>query len=288
MAKKPAFERYVARADKRRAMERAATTSPFGIEVRFLGGLTKKQKDAFKQAADRWCRVIVGDLPPVVVSGETIDDLLILAQGSAIDGPGKILGQAGPDFLRPTNAGKAAYLPAKGTMQFDTADLAEMETKGTLDDVITHEMGHVLGIGSVWRYKNLLKGANTSNPTFQGKGAMKEYGVLKGGKASPVPVEATGGPGTRDSHWRESVFGAELMTGYVANPPNPMSRMTVASLADLGYVVDLDAAEPYVLPNHLLLAERGRVLHEGEDGPPLGEGIVLARLPMVLPDDCLA
>jgi len=285
MAKKNTIETYVARADKQRAMARANTTSPFAIEVRFLGGLTKKQKAAFAHAADRWCKAIVGDLPAVVVDGEKIDDVLILAQGSDIDGPGGVLGQAGPDALRPANAGKSAYLPAKGTMQFDTADLAQMEGNGTLDDVITHEMGHVLGIGSIWATKQLLKGRGTSNPTFAGKGAMKEYGILKGAKSTPVPVEGTGGPGTRDSHWRESVFGRELMTGYLGNPPNPMSRMTVASLGDLGYVVDLDAAEAYSLPNHLLLAERGAVLH---DSPPLGRGIMLTRIPLVLPNDSLA
>lgn len=280
MAKKPAIETYVAR-----AAERAGAASPFSIEVRFLGGLSKKQKTAFTHAADRWCRVIVGDLPAVLVDGETIDDLLILAQGTDIDGPGQILGQAGPDALRPANAGKSAYLPAKGTMQFDTADLAAMETNGTLDDVIAHEMGHVLGIGSIWSKKNLLKGRGSTNPTFQGKAAMKEYGKLKGTRSSAVPVEATGGQGTRDSHWRESVFGQELMTGYLGNPPNPMSRMTVASLGDLGYVVDLDAAEAYSLPNHLLLAERGSMLHES---PPLGQGIMLMRIPLILPDDSLA
>lgn len=35
-----------------------------------------------------------------------------------------------------------------GFMQFDTADLRHMENEGTLVDVITHEMGHVLGIGT--------------------------------------------------------------------------------------------------------------------------------------------
>ena len=231
------YEIYQAVADKGIAAELAATTSPFTIEVRFAGGLTTKQKAAFKKAADRWATVIVGDLPSVMVDGEVIDDVVIMAQGSAIDGPGKILGQAGPTHIRPANAGKAAFLPAKGVMAFDTADLKAMETKGTLNDVITHEMGHVIGIGTVWKLKNLLKGEGTTNPTFSGKGASKEYGTLLGGRSRAVPVENMGGPGTRDSHWREAVFHNELMTGFVAAAGNPMSRMTVASMADMGYVV---------------------------------------------------
>lgn len=61
------------------------------------------------------------------MSGELIDDLLIEAQGVPIDGPGKILGQAGPARLRPASAGVDAFLPAKGIMSFDTADLAQMQ-----------------------------------------------------------------------------------------------------------------------------------------------------------------
>jgi hypothetical protein len=264
----------------------AAGESPFKIEVRFMGGLTDTQQAAFKAAADRWTKVITGDLPSVQVDGELIDDLLILAEGTDIDGPGKILGQAGPTRLRPAGAGAAAMLPAKGVMKFDTADLAQMEAKGTLNDVITHEMGHVLGIGTIWSAKGLLNGAGTTNPTFTGTAAMKEYGKLRGlpaGKA--VPVENIGGPGTRDSHWREDVFRNELMTGFVGASGNPMSRMTVASLQDLGYVVDMGAAEQYALPNLLDLAEAGalRSIEERSDG-----GIMLPNIPTVLPESSLA
>jgi len=217
----PKIETYVATATKKTALALAATTSPFAIEVRFLGGLTAKQKDAFKAAADRWTRVIVGDLPSVMVDGEVIDDILITAQGQAIDGPGKILGQAGPSRLRPASAGAAAFLPAKGKMAFDKADLKKMEQDGTLNDVITHEMGHVLGIGTIWDLKGLLTGAGTSNPTFTGAGAKIEFGKLKGTAATVVPVENTGGPGTADGHWRETVFRNELMTGFVGKANNP-------------------------------------------------------------------
>jgi hypothetical protein len=275
-------ETYKAKASAKVALALANTTSPFTIEVRFLGGLTTKQKNAFKAAADRWSKVIVGDLPSVMVDGEVIDDLLILAQGQAIDGPGKILGQAGPTRLRPASAGKAAFLPAKGKMQFDTADLKQMESNGTLNDVITHEMGHVLGIGTVWTNKGLLKGAGTTNPTFTGKGAMVEIGKLKGAGSTAVPVENTGGPGTQDSHWRETVFRNELMTGFVGASGNPMSRMTVASLADMGYVVDLNAAEPYGLPNLAALAESGELA-----APLAPKGIMLPNIPIVLPEESL-
>jgi hypothetical protein len=274
-------EIYVVRADLKRA-KAAKAAAPFTITVVFLGGLTTAQKNAFKTAANRWSKVIVGDLPDVVVNGQVIDDVLIEASGVAIDGPGGILGQAGPTHLRPASAGAAKFIPAKGRMQFDTADLANMQANGTLNDVITHEMGHVLGIGTIWSAKGLLAGSSGNNPTFTGTNAKKEYGTLKGSGPSAVPVENTGGPGTKNSHWRETVFRNELMTGFVAGPPNPMSRLTVASLKDLGYVVDLTKAEAYSLPNLLQLAEGAALGAPHDHG-----GLVIPTVPMELPDDSL-
>jgi hypothetical protein len=280
------YEAYQAQADAERAKALAATTSPYMIEVRFLGGLNDNQQAAFSAAAERWTGMIVGDLPAVIVDGEVVDDVLILALGADIDGPGRILGQAGATHLRPMSAGAAAGLPAKGIMKFDTADLAKMESEGTLGDVITHEMGHVLGVSaSVWRSKGLLQSEDSDDPIFVGPGAVEEYHVLRGADGRPgVPVENTGGPGTRLSHWRESVFHNELMSGFVAASGNPLSRVTVASLGDLGYQVDRDAGEPYALPDLLALAEEGAlVAHEA----PVDVGLMMPTIPQTLPDDSL-
>lgn len=248
---------YLAHKSVKKNASAAAVQAAYKIEVQFLGGLTESQMRAFKTAADRWSRVIVGDLPSVVVGGVVIDDLLIEAQGVAIDGVGRILGQAGPTSLRPASAGAAAFLPAKGLMSFDTADLASMEAEGTLVDVITHEMGHVIGIGTIWKLKGVLANPGTENPTFTGTAARREYGKLRGTGPTAVPVENTHGPGTRDSHWRESVFRNELMSGFISEQNNPLSRLTVASLEDLGYQVDMSAAEKFALPNIQSLAEKG-------------------------------
>jgi hypothetical protein len=283
-AKRPKVEKYVAHKSVKKTASAAAIQSAFKIEVRFLGGLTAGQKAAFKKAADRWSKVIIGDLPSVIVSGEVIDDVLIEAKGVFIDGPGGILGQAGPTNLRPASAGAAAFLPAKGIMSFDSADLADMESDGTLLDVITHEMGHVLGIGTIWEDKNLLVGAGTNNPRFTGANAKKAFGQLKGQGPTPVPVENSGGAGTADSHWRESVFKNELMSGFIAGPHNPLSKLTVASLKDMGYRVNLSAAEAYSLPNLQSLAEKG-LLMAADERPHRHTLPIFA--PKVLPDNAL-
>lgn len=206
-----------------------------------VSGISASQRAIFQTAADRWAEVIVGDLPNVTYNGVAIDDVLIYAQGTAIDGTGGILGQAGPDVIR-----TGSYLPVQGSMEFDTADLSQMEAEGSLLDVIMHEMGHVLGFGTIWEDLGLLQGAGTSNPLFTGAQATAEYNRLFGASAAGVPVENSGGSGTRDSHFRESVFGSELMTGYINDGVNPLSRVTAASMADLGYEVNMAAADTFM------------------------------------------
>lgn len=239
---------YVAHASVAASASVADRQAAFKIEVRLGSGLNRQQQRAFERAADRWSRVIVGDLPSVIVDGEEIDDIVIVAQSQRIDGADKVLGQSGPTFLRPRSAPWGAFLPAKGEMIFDAADLQQMQAAGTLEDVIAHEMGHVLGIGTLWARKRLLVAATSSNPTFRGKQAKLAYGRLLAGRPQPVPVENLGGRGTRNSHWRESIFGNELMSGFLAGRRNPLSLLTIASLADLGYEVDLEQAETYALP----------------------------------------
>jgi hypothetical protein len=228
-------------------------TTSGGFQITLsMSGLTASQQSIFNQAADRWEQVITGDLPNATYRGQTVDDLLINASAIAIDGVNGVLGQAGADALR-----SGSRLPYHGIMQFDTADLASMERNGTLISVVMHEMGHVLGIGTIWSSLGLLSGAGTSNPTFRGTQATAAYNQIFGTSASGVPVENTGGSGTRDAHWRESIFGSELMTGWVGPGASlPLSRVTVASLADIGYTVNYAMAGTFVPTSTMLTRAR--------------------------------
>jgi hypothetical protein len=277
-----AHETHLARADARRALRLANTSTPFTIAVRFGDGLDDRHRDAFAAAADRWVRIVVGELPGVFADGEYIDDVVVLARGVDLDGPGRVVGQVGPTHLRPAAAGRAAFLPAKGVMTFDVADLDRFAADGTLTDVLTHELGHVLGIGTVWRFKGLIGGETTYNPVFSGPGAMAEYQALRrGGRGHRVPVENAGGvAGILGGHWRGSVFHDELMTHLPVTPGAPLSRLTAASLGDLGYHVDLDAADPYELPE---LAPPV----PANNGEEQARGRVLPVIPQVLPPTSL-
>lgn len=213
----------------------------FDIALRF-SGLTATQQAIFQRAAARWEQVIVGDLPNAVYQGIAVDDLLIDARAVTIDGRGGILGQAAPDVLRTTGAG----LPIHGFMQFDTADLAILEAGGDLYSTVLHEMGHVLGFGTLWQSKNLVIGFGGPAPLYVGAQGVAAYNQVFNGSGTTVPVEPFGGTGTAGVHWSEVRFGTELMTGFL-NPGvlNPLSRVTVAAMADLGYAVNFAAADPY-------------------------------------------
>jgi len=134
-------------------------------------------------------------------------------------------------------------------MEFDAADVASLVANGSFADVIVHEMGHVIGIGTLWNFRrSLLSGAGTPDPFFTGTAARTQFTAINTVTyaGTPVPVENTGGGGTRDSHWRESVLGRELMTGFLnRNAGNPLSRLSVGSLQDLGYVINLAGADPF-------------------------------------------
>jgi len=131
-----------------------------------------------------------------------------------------------------------------------------MESTGRLGDVILHEMGHVLGISAqLWSPLGLLVDPSPTSGApqdthFNGANAIAGFDAIGGTTYSggqKVPVENTGGAGTVNSHWREAVLQNELMTGFINNGANPLSQLTVRSLIDLGYSVNVSAADPLFL-----------------------------------------
>lgn len=242
-------------------------------------------------AIDLWESALQGDLGAVSLAdlptsgcggfiqeadGTAADDILIMVNIDSIDGPGDVLGQAGPCLIRNSNT-----LPVLGILTLDSGDLLPLVDTETLTDIIAHEIGHVLGFGSIWDIFDLTENAGTDSTRYVGEQAVAEYHALGG--SGPIPLEADGGQGTVDSHWDETALNTELMTGFIESigTANPLSRISIASFADLGYEVDLDAADAFSLPASLrahgsiasklghdrVLREPVRVIDDGPRSP---------------------
>lgn len=261
-------------------------TGDYDIDVRFLTpGIQPSIWAAFQVSANTWERIITGDVVDIQATlpagacgaespalDEVIDDLVIFATIEFIDGAGEngrnVLGSAGPCGFRPDSD-----LPALGRMRFDVFDILEIEERGSLNALILHEIGHVLGIGTAWSRLGLLIDRSSSDETldthFDGADAIAEFDAAGGTSydGAKVPVENRGASGTINGHWREPVLDPELMTGSLdANPR--LSRITIGSLADLGYVVDYGPADPFSL------APADRLLTDGPAPLPLHDDIM--------------
>lgn len=224
----------------------------FNITLKYIVPVTERQEEVFEAAAARWERIIIKDVPsftgtipsafqgfPPAIDG-TVDDLVIEVAIAPIDGPGSILGQAGPRFVRTSD-----FLTLSGVMFFDVDDLDFLDQIDLFEEVIVHEMGHVLGVGTLWNFQRELLQGTVNEPFFAGKMANVHWNAEGG--TGELPIENVGGPGTAFGHWRESVLNNELMTGFLNLGENPLSRITAASMKDLGYGAAV-VGESYDLP----------------------------------------
>ena len=212
----------------------------FDIELVFVGDFIEGQKSVLEYAARRWMSVITEDLPDYeftqdwsgtcggqsieIPAGERIDDLRIYV-GSFEDAEGSS-GYGGTNLLR------ESHLPIFGCMTFNSRP-------GYLWVTASHEVGHVLGFGRrIWGSLGFFQDPD-GDQHFNGPLAIAAFDDAGGRDYSgkKVPVEG--------SHWRYSVLRGELMgpRGGVA-----LSAITVQSLADLGYGVDVTQADAYTLP----------------------------------------
>lgn len=233
----------------------------FNIDLKYVVPMTDAQKAVFEEAARHWEQIIIADIPSISgtipsafagmepASSTVIDDLVIEVALVYIDGPGvngrNVLGSAGPRYLRIADG-----LPLSGVMYFDTYDLGLMDERGIFDEVIKHEMGHVLGIGTLWNLgapfpvRQLRTGA-PADYAFVGKYANIHW-QAEGGTGL-LPVANVGAAGSIGGHWRESVLTNELMTPSIGGGVNPLSRITAAAMRDLGYGTGV-VGEQYELP----------------------------------------
>ena len=233
----------------------APPPSAFQIDVRWVGAPHAGAAAALEVAVAHWRRVILNDLPDMRVTlpdsacldelpavDELVDDLLLWVRVAPMDGPGGVAGAAGPCAVR-----GASGLPMAGVVLLDEVDVNAMAANPYgLQRLVLHEIGHVLGIGTLWEERGHLDVALPGDPRFVGAAARLAAGDMgfPGDEARGVAVESEGSEGTAGGHWREAAYHEELMTGWIELLLGaPLSAVTIGSLADLGYQVNPAAAE---------------------------------------------
>src|SRR5690606_26909232 len=122
-----------------------------------------------------------------------------------------------------------------------------MTTTTSLESVIIHELGHILGVGTIWRddHRDLARPSQAHcldanhephvTRTFAGPRGVNEHHAL--GAAGQPPLDQN------CAHWSEQRFQTEVLTPSITissdgNNHQPLSRMTIGALEDIGYVVD--------------------------------------------------
>jgi hypothetical protein len=222
-----------------------------------------QEQAVIQAAARRWEEVVIGDLPEYrggigparcarfirqgtpAYSG-SIDDVLVDVLVSDETDPGKKVGRTG-DFAARALAcvhrgnDQAIY----GVIQYEL-EFLQAASEGSLYRVSLHEFGHILGlVPSTARW---IRGLNSAQPTYAGAQGMQEYQALGGQGQVPVQSCFPRGPGGgRDctgahSHWDPLRLPGEVMSTGAA-----ISRISLGVLMDLGYQVDMAAADPVVL-----------------------------------------
>lgn len=245
------------------------------LNIIFPQGIGAAFQPAFDEAGAFWNNVVTAGAAPTTLDngldvsgtqcnvnyqyapGSVINGIDLFASIPDIDGPGQILGRAGPCVYHGSIRDRPLF-PMLGIMEFDVADSAGLVEEGQFANVVVHEMGHVIGLGTLWP---ALEGILINPCPIFFPRPCDPYYVAPNGKQGfqqlnppssigvNIPVANTGGTGTANGHWREVTFENELMTGYLnADRENPLSIMTVLSLKDLGYSVNIEAAEPYTVP----------------------------------------
>lgn len=165
--------------------------------------------------------------------------------------PDSILTVPGPD---------GEQFPYQATMQIDLNDIKDLlADRPRFLDTVTHELGHALGIGTLFptEGKRRLVRAEGDKAWYIGAAACRAYAGLLGRPYDSVeiPLDTEYDRTTKAYHWSEEKLRLEIMSASLDAPGansdtsgiSVISAVSIGALQDLGYVVEPRAARPLVL-----------------------------------------
>lgn len=236
----------------------AQASATLSFEVNFTDQaqmqLSATERALFTDGIAFWDDIIVGHLDGV--------DRTFSLEVDTFDQPAVngvvLLGSAGPRNIavtQPTAGAQRAdgrfVIAQGGFAQFNLNPDAGALSFAT----VLHEIGHTLGIGTLWEINNVYEDGSGEYTGAAGLAAFQQE-FLGQEDATFVPVELDGGPGTANGHWNEGIvgqsafgatgiltangqdLGSELLTGLLGfNEPIFLSQLTIGSLTDIGFEV---------------------------------------------------
>ncbi len=207
-------------------------------------------------AAARWEQVIIGDLPSKDTSGQAmpprpsglsesctaypnvIDDIYVCVQDVRMSNS---LGFGGFYLTRDTGkinprTGRSHRLTYGGYVGISNSILND--DGDDLKNLMIHELGHALGFPFFLEpeFDNVITASSSLYATnTNADDAWKALGC-----SGQIPLESNKG------HWDEACLRNEVMTPVVfSGVRNPLSNFTIAAMADMGYDVNYNGADPY-------------------------------------------
>ncbi|GAB4231616.1 MAG: hypothetical protein Kow00121_59870 [Elainellaceae cyanobacterium] len=221
----------------------SSTDDGFSIQVNFGEGLERLSDSALyaiEQAAEVWEEVIAGST--------FYGDHHLVIDVNGFNEAAAELANAGWSQLAQDAYG--TWMPVRGEFSINMAYSNDYNSNlDYLFNVMVHEFGHVLGIGTLWEGNGRNLVDESTGTYYANTSAGWVYGQWLDDAPTAIPLTVGEGEGSDFSHWSEEVFDQELMTHEAEDPgvSLPLSELTIASLEDLGWIVDWSAAGTYVL-----------------------------------------
>lgn len=166
-----------------------------------------------------------------------------------------------------------------GKIEFEQSDLNTAIDNEIFEDLLLHEMAHMLGLGTKWDATDIDMQIDASTKSYIGANAVAAWRDI--GCTGDLPVASE----SDLSHWNEKCLVNEVLTPTLRFRTKALvSSMTIGALKDLGYEVDESQQDAYGLGNlgdcgnYCPAARRGRRLgmQKDEVKPELSEKAELA------------
>jgi hypothetical protein len=257
------------------------------------GAFTPAQQAQFTAGLNFWDSVIDGHQDGVSRNWTLEVDVF----DTPPSGGGIVLGSGGPGSLILSDPVPGSGLGGGFTDRFILSSSGDADFNinpaalPLSDAVIRHEIGHALGIGTLWEDNELYNDgvSGNSNRTlpggflgqYVGSEALAIYRAEFDPSATFIPIELDGGMGTAHGHWNEVTdnFRSENQPGFDSDPGDGGPAPTVLFGPNLGESLD-DELMSGVLTGSTYLSETTKAslidLGFTLESPPIPEPSVLS------------